>query len=208
MNTTTPIQPSGTADDEFSALQTVIAALQGVQGDARQRIFDAAATFLQINPATGGAARRVAPPTQAPESPPSYPSFSADTAMSPKEFLFEKQPRSDVERVAALAYYLTHYRDTPHFKTLDLSKLNTEAAQPKFSNAASSANNAVKQGYLVPTTKGQRQLSAAGERFIAALPDRDAARAAMTQGAPKRRTRRSTTPKRTSVKISAPTVHA
>jgi hypothetical protein len=208
MNTTTPIQPSGTADDEFSALQTVIAALQGVQGDARQRIFDAAATFLQINPATGGAARRVAPPTQAPESPPSYPSFSADTAMSPKEFLFEKQPRSDVERVAALAYYLTHYRDTPHFKTLDLSKLNTQAAQPKFSNAASSANNAVKQGYLVPTTKGQRQLSAAGERFIAALPDRDAARAAMTQGAPKRRTRRASTPKRTSVKISAPTVHA
>jgi hypothetical protein len=176
----------------------VIAALQGVQQDARQRIFDAAATFLEISPAAASAARRAAPPAQAPESSPSYPSFSADTAMSPKEFLYEKQPRSDVERVAALAYYLTHYRDMPHFKTLDLSKLNTEAAQPKFSNAASSANNAVKQGYLVPTSKGQRQLSAAGERFIASLPDRDAARATMAQGAPKRRTRRATT-KRTPV---------
>jgi hypothetical protein len=187
MSTTTPIKPSGTADPEFSALQAVIAALQGVQQDARQRIFDAAATFLEINPAATGIARRVTSPASESSSP--YPSFSAETAMSPKEFLYEKQPRSDVERVAALAYYLTTYRDTPHFKTLDLSKLNTEAAQPKFSNAANSANNAVKQGYLVPTTKGQRQLSAAGERFIAALPDRDAARAAMAQGAPKRRTR-------------------
>lgn len=209
MTTTAPVQsPNGTPDAEFSALQTVIAALQSVQEDARQRIFDSAATFLQISPATTGAARRTVPPAQTSEGSPAYPSFSADTAMSPKEFLFEKQPRSDVERVAALAYYLTHYRDTPHFKTLDLSKLNTEAAQPKFSNAASSANNAVKQGYLVPTTKGQRQLSAAGERFIAALPDRDAARAAMAQGAPKRRTRRAATPKRTPVKTSAPTVHA
>jgi hypothetical protein len=204
MTTTMPTQTSGAPDAEFSALQAVIAALQGVQQDARQRIFDAAATFLQINPAAPGATRRVPPTAQAPESSPAYPSFSADTAMSPKEFLFEKQPRSDVERVAALAYYLTHYREMPYFKTLDLSKLNTEAAQPKFSNAASSANNAVKQGYLVPTSKGQRQLSAAGERFIAALPDRDAARAAMAQGAPKRRTRRAATSKRTPVKTPAP----
>jgi thymidine phosphorylase len=111
--------------------------------------------------------------------------------MSPKEFLFQKQPKTDVERIAALAYYLTHYRDMSQFKTLDLTKLNTEAAQPKFSNAASSANNAVKQNYLVPTTKGQRQLSAAGERFVAALPDREAARAAMNVGAPRRRARKS-----------------
>jgi hypothetical protein len=110
--------------------------------------------------------------------------------MSPKDFLFQKQPRSNVERIAALAYYLTHYRDTPHFKTLDLSKLNTEAAQPKFANATATANDAVKQGYLVPTSRGQRQLSAAGERFVAALPDRDAARAALSLGPPRRKARK------------------
>jgi hypothetical protein len=99
--------------------------------------------------------------------------------MSPKEFLLEKQPRTDVERIACLAYYLTHYRGTPHFKTLDLSMLNTEAAQPKFANAAYSANNAVKMRYLVPSTKGQRQISAVGERFVRALPDRDAAKTAL-----------------------------
>jgi hypothetical protein len=60
-----------------------------------------------------------------------------------------------------------------------LSRLNTEAAQPKFSNAAVSVENAAKMGYLVPAVKGHKQLSATGERFVQALPDRDAARAAM-----------------------------
>lgn len=106
--------------------------------------------------------------------------FSQEQELSPKEFLFEKQPKSDVERVACLGYYLTHYRATPHFKTSDLSMLNTEAAQPKFSNAAAAAGNAIKLGYLVPSTKGHRQISAAGERFVLALPDRVAAKEALT----------------------------
>lgn len=96
--------------------------------------------------------------------------------MSPKDFLLEKSPKTDVERIACLAYYLTHYRSTPHFKTLDISTMNTEAAQPKFSNTAYSTANAVKLGYIVPSTKGARQLSALGERFVQALPDRDAAK--------------------------------
>ncbi len=178
---------------EFSALQEVIAALQRVSSqEARQRILDAASTFLDLRTAGNGTSppRRAAPTEDRSESHASYPSFSADTTLSPKEFLLEKAPRTDVERIATLAFYLTHYRDTPHFKTLDLSKLNTEAAQPKFSNAANSANNAVKQGYLVPSTKGQRQLSAAGERFVAALPDRDEAKRVMSLSAPRRRPRR------------------
>ena len=96
--------------------------------------------------------------------------------MSAKDFLNEKSPKTDVERIACLAYYLTHYKSTPHFKTLDLSLLNTEAAQPKFANTAYSANNAIKMGYLAPALKGQRQLSAMGERFVRALPDRNAAK--------------------------------
>jgi hypothetical protein len=187
------IDQPDSSNAEFAALQEVIAALQRVPGqEARQRIFDAASTFLDLS--TGGSSssppRRAAPTGDRSESHSAYPSFSTDTALSPKEFLLEKQPRTDVERIATLAFYLTHYRDTPHFKTLDISKLNTEAAQPKFSNAASSANNAVKQGYLVPSTKGQRQLSAAGERFVAALPDREEAKKAMSLSAPRRRSRR------------------
>lgn len=175
---------------EFAALQTVIGTLQVLDGEARQRILAAAATFLRVHSAPrAGADVSVPVAGSSPSSAQPYPAFSTDTAMSPKEFLFDKQPRMDVERIAALAYYLTHYRNTPQFRTLDLSKLNTEAAQPKFSNAANSATNAVKQGYLVAATRGQRQLSAAGERFVEALPDRDAARLAMAAGRPRRRRR-------------------
>lgn len=183
---------------EFSSLQTVIQALQPLDDEARARIVAAVTTFLQIQTPEVSVRARSEPDRREMDSTPSratnYPSFTSDSEMSPKDFLFEKQPRSDVERIAVLAYYLTQYRDTPHFKTLDISKLNTEAAQPKFANTANSASNAVKQGYLVPSTKGMRQLSAVGERFVAALPDREAARATMAGAKPRRRARKVSSP--------------
>lgn len=191
---------------ELSALQTVISALQAVDDEARRRIFEAAATFLGLRTEAPMSVRTATPATSGGLTTPgpAYPSFSEDTSMSPKEFLYEKQPRTDVERMAVLAFYLAHYRDTPQFKTLDLSKLNTEAAQPKFSNAANTAANAVKQGYLVPTTKGARQLSAAGERFVLALPDREAARIAMSSGMPRRK--KSSSSKSSTAKRAAPAI--
>jgi hypothetical protein len=123
---------------------------------------------------------------------PARPNFSQNQEIiTPKQFMNEKQPRTDVERIACLAYYLAHFRDTPYFKTLDLAKLNTEAAQPKFSNAAFSSQNAAKLGYLAPATKNERQLSAVGELFVAALPDRDAAKGVMANARRKKISRRS-----------------
>jgi len=177
------------ASRDLEALQAVISALQTCSPATRVRILESVATFFGIGSPAPRAPHRdegngaVSPGRQ-------RPLFSEDTSMSPKEFMLEKNPRTDVERIACLAYYLTHYRDQPHFKTLDLSKLNTDAAQPKFSNAAQAANNAVKTGYLVPSTKGNRQLSASGEQFVLALPDRVAAKAAMDAGRRRRRPRR------------------
>jgi hypothetical protein len=179
---------------EFAVLQSIITALQSISPEARRRIIDAAATFLKIEGTRSGSRwqemRSFGDSYNAQSISSVRPPFSGDTAMPPKEFLLEKQPKTDVERVACLAYYLTHYRDTPHFKTLELSKLNTEAAQPKFSNAANSTNNAVKRGYLAASLKGQKQLSAAGEQFVRALPDREAARIAMTTIRPRRRSKK------------------
>jgi hypothetical protein len=99
--------------------------------------------------------------------------------LSPKAFLIEKRPQSDVERIACLAYYLTHYRDEPTFKTLDLSKLNTEAAQIKLSNPTRAVDNAAGAHFLIPAGQGKKQLSAIGELYVQALPDRSAARDAI-----------------------------
>lgn len=116
--------------------------------------------------------------------------FSKEQSLSPKEFLFKKQPRTDVERVACLAYYLAHYRNQPHFKNTDIKALNTEAAQRQFSNAAVSVSNAAKLGYLAQGTKGAKQLSASGEMYVEALPDREAANSALKYLRPKRTSRK------------------
>ena len=78
----------------------------------------------------------------------------------------------------------------PHFKTLDISKLNTEAAQVKFSNPAVAVDDATKQRYLVQATRGNKQLSALGEQFVMALPDRDRAREVMSNTPQRRRERK------------------
>jgi hypothetical protein len=89
-----------------------------------------------------------------------------------------------------LGYYLAHYRGIQHFKTLDISTLNTEAAYPKFSNAAMAVDNATKAGLLVQAVKGSKQMSAAGERYVQTLPDRDTARSALAGVRKKRRSRK------------------
>ncbi len=177
-------------NEEFEALSVVVRALQGLSHEARQRVLASVSTFLGI--ASGSANVRYGAATHTVEErlgSTSPADFSEDRAPGAKEFLFEKKPQTDVERIACLAYYLTHYRETPHFKTLDLGKLNTEAAQLKLSNAAYAVDNATKAGLLVPASKGSKQISALGELYVQALPDRTAAREAIAHGKRKKRRR-------------------
>jgi hypothetical protein len=169
-----------TSADEAATLQDMISALSEHDEGTRVRLLRTVETFFGVS---GSAA------VQYPDRPdhvsvrqsPDTASrdFSDHPDISPKDFLFEKRPQTDVERVVCLAYYLAHYRDKRHFQTLEVSKLNTEAAQPKFSNPAQAVANSIKCGYLAQASKGLRQLSTAGERFVQALPDREAAKATM-----------------------------
>ena len=104
------------------------------------------------------------------------PNFSSSEELTPKEFLLHKQPNTNAERVACLAYYLARYRNIHQFTTLDISKLNTEAAQTKLSNASSAVAEAARGGYLAAAEKGMTQLSVQGEQYVETLPDRDAAK--------------------------------
>ena len=167
------------------ALPEAIAIFRKLDDEGRARLLKTLSTLFNIG---NGAEQNRGPVTVSYGEPTER--FSKEQSLSPKEFLFKKQPRSDVERVACLGYYLTHYRDQPHFKTFDISKLNTEAAQTKLSNAAYAVNNATKYGYLALAIKGMKQLSAAGEMYVEALPDRDAANAALAHSRPKRVSKR------------------
>ena len=163
--------------DDAKALSTIIEVLKQLDLDTQRRVLDSVQTFLGL-PAYAReqieASGKFAPIPDRLSS-----SFSVDRSLSPKEFLRDKNPSTDVERVTCLGYYLAHFRDKPHFKTVDISALNTEAAQPKLSNASVAVDNARAAGYLVPATKGNKQVSIVGEKFVELLPDRDAAREAI-----------------------------
>jgi len=92
---------------------------------------------------------------------------------TPKTFIAQKKPSSEIERITCLAYYLDRYRNVSAFKTKDLTKLNTEAAQPTFSNPTVFARNAETAGYLAKAGGGSKQISDLGESLVKVFPDRE-----------------------------------
>lgn len=176
-------------DNNLEVLTTIVTALKGLDVEAQTRTLQAVMTFLGISPSIQTPVANINSNSTA-NSRSNTISFSEDRDISPKEFLKEKMPHTDVERVACLAFYLTHYRNMPFFKTLDISTLNTEAAQPKLSNATYAVDNATKAGLLVQAGKGNKQISAVGEMFVQALPDRDAAKNSLSANRVRRRSKK------------------
>lgn len=168
-------------DNEREVLQAVLSALAQMSEEGRERILRTVSTFYDLDLSNGP---RLIPSETHPvvhiATDDRKLSFADRATISPKDFLHEKKPKTGIERVACLAYYLAHYRDTLHFKTVEISKLNTEAAQLKFSNPANSVANASASGLIVSAGKGTKQISAIGERFVDALPNRDEAKAVLT----------------------------
>lgn len=159
-----------------AVLQRMIADLLSLPPADRQNVLETLATFFGLNSLTADTSTALTPRPTSSDRNATFHFSEESPAPSPKAFMFEKSPKTDVERVACLAYFLSHYRGVPHFRTKDITGLNTESAHKPFSNTAVSVENAAKMGYLVPSVKGSKQISALGERFVEALPDRDAAK--------------------------------
>lgn len=112
-----------------------------------------------------------------------------NAALTPKEFMVQKRPSTDIERVTCLAYYLDRYRDTREFKVKELTDLNREAQQVKFSNPSAAARNAVQLGYLTSPGGGRKQITSTGEAVVEALPDRAQVKEVLGNGIRHRRRR-------------------
>jgi hypothetical protein len=158
----------------FEIVSEIIALLDPLGPEDREHVYRTVGTWFRIGARPLATVHSPLPDTRTLVS--DDEKFSDRPVLSVKDFIFEKDPLTEVERLACLAFYLTHYLDTPHFKTLDLSRLNTEAAQRKLSNPTVAANNAMRDGFFVQAPKaGYKQLSAMGERFVQLLPNREAA---------------------------------
>jgi hypothetical protein len=173
---------------ELKAMQDALAALSPLDEGARQRAVTWLAGTLGVASQAGPA---IAAPFVAPGGPGSAPPVADSTNLgTPREFMAAKRPTTDVERVTCLAYYLTHARSTPHFKTKELTDLNREAAGAKISNPSQATANAKdRNGYLAEAGGGKRQITPLGEAVVPAMPDREAVVKAIAD-APKRVRRR------------------
>ena len=172
----------------YAVVDKVIKDLLPFDPYSRLRVYRTVGTFFGFEDSYPKVTRNV--DSRVPANVSREPQFSSSEGPTPKEFLLQKRPNTNIERVACLAYYLAHYRDTPQFKTIDVNKLNTEAAQTKLSNPSYAVNDAVRAGYLAAAAKGMKQLSAQGEQYVDALPDRDAAKEVRPQTS--KRSRRKT----------------
>jgi hypothetical protein len=170
---------------ELAALQQALDALTPLDPDGRQRAVTWLAGALGVSSAPAEAPGGFGTPSGS-----GIPGIDAGPANlgTPRRFMAAKRPTTDVERVTCLAYYLTHARDTPHFKTKELTDLNTEAAGAKISNPSQATGNAKdRNGYLAEAGGGKRQITPLGEAVVIAMPDREAVARAIADGPNKAR---------------------
>ena len=185
--------------DDFAVVSQIVSLLKDMDKETQAHIMNTVTTWLKIDvgrPKHAPSEQELEPPglSQGPgvSVHTTGSQFTRNVEMTPKQFMLGKQPKTNVERLACLGYYLTHHRDMPQFRTIDLSKLNTEAAQRKFANAADTAKDAIRANYFVAAPKkGHRQLSAEGEQAIAALPDHEKAAGIMKRVRSRRIARKS-----------------
>ena len=86
------------------------------------------------------------------------------------EFVKNKKPLNEYQRVAVIAYYLEHKEGKKEFKNAEMSKANTETArQPKIANITS-------------VGKATHQLSTHGADIVEALPDESKVKALIAEG--------------------------
>jgi hypothetical protein len=175
---------------DIQAFTEIVNALNRLDPEARRRVVISLGTLYGINPVPHTVGQLASTSSSWPPRENTV-SFAEDRTMSAKEFVWQKQPKTAIERVVCLAYYLQHFRGMPSFKTSDISALNTEAAQVKFSNPAMAVSEATRAGYLSTVRGLEKQLTVIGEQFVMHLPDREAAANAVKHARPKRARRRS-----------------
>ena len=176
---------------EIEALNDVLTALERLADADKSWVLQTASARLGGGITPSGAVPTAGGPAGAPLG-----RGRGASGIAPKDFMRQKNPGNDVQRAACLAYYLTHHRSTPHFKSRDLSNLNTEAAGPRV-NMSRAVNNATNQSrYLASAGGGKKQITSHGEDVVEALPGAGAAQAAESRQAKTKKARRKKSPRK------------
>lgn len=164
---------------DLAVLQQVLNLLSTVPHATQSRILKSVRVFLGHDESIGLAispsdrSTRLVPSGQSSVVQRRQQHFTEHEDLSPKQFLSQKSPKTDIEKAVCLAYYLTHYREKRFFKTADVTSLCTEAALVPFSNTTQAVKNAASRGLLAPGAKSTKQITVVGEEYVDVLPDRE-----------------------------------
>ena len=176
-------------DQELESLKTVLHALEPLDETQRRFVLKTVAERMGVPMPSGFVAgssldrSAAGTPSGGVAIPPAGGSGATGSGgildgQTAKQFLKLKMPKTDVQRIACLAYYLAHARNQAHFKTEDLTKLNTEAGGAPLSNPSMAVANATKQNkFLGAVGQAKKQITALGEDIVVALPDEEAVKA-------------------------------
>lgn len=176
-------------DQELESLKTILHALEPLDETQRRFVLKTVAERMGVAaasgfvPGSGQDRNTVVTPTGGGVVAVSVATGSGGVldGQTAKQFLKLKMPKTDVQRIACLAYYLTHARNQAHFKTEDLTKLNTEAGGTPLSNPSMAVANATKQNkFLGAVGQAKKQITAFGEDVVVALPSEEAVNAVLS----------------------------
>ena len=177
---------AGKRDSEVKAMDLALGALSGLEPDEQKRILVWLIDKLKLSgsvslgvPAAGS--------SPAPQLGGAPIGSGPGSGLTPKQFMAQKKPKTDAERMTCLAYFMTHQRGTTQFKTKELTDLNKEAAGTPFSNAGVAVNNAALIHYMTAAGGGAKQITVRGEAVVEALPDREKVKAALEENPARRR---------------------
>jgi hypothetical protein len=152
-------------NDDLEAVRAVVAALEGFEAADQERILRWAREKLGL----GAQARHEASPTlSAPKG--------AEHSQNIKSFVGSKNPKSDTQFAATVAYYhrfeAAEAQRKDAITATDLQDATRQTGRSRLTNPGQTLVNAHNQGYLDKAGRGAYQLNTVGENLVAmALPE-------------------------------------
>jgi hypothetical protein len=104
------------------------------------------------------------------------------SGLNPKQFVAQKKPKTQYERIACLGYFLHTVRKIAEFGAGEMKAINKEAAQQPILNLPQiMGDTSGKYGFLSAAGGGKKQMTVLGDAVVEGLPDREAVKVAMAE---------------------------
>ncbi len=108
--------------------------------------------------------------------------------LNPKQFVAQKKPKTQYERIACLGYFLHTARKVSEFGADEIKAINKEAAQQPILNLPQIlSDTSRKYGFLSAAGAGNKQMTVLGDAVVQALPDREAVKTALAEHRPRKK---------------------